>query len=95
MIVADLPSKERAALSFSEQLDAGRRTTLRILVSREPVSLRVVPGSEELTGRMRSTVARLKKQAARGVPHEPKVEADPMDQMTKMLEDLRQPRPET
>jgi HIRAN domain len=93
VIVAKLPTNERTALSLSEQLDAGGRTTLRILVSREPVSLRVVPGSEELAGRMRSTVARLKKQAARGVPHEPKVEADPMDQMAQMLKDLsKRPR---
>jgi hypothetical protein len=94
VIVARLPPNERTALSLSEQLDAGRRTTLRILVSREPVSLRVVPG-EELAGRMRSMVTRLKKQAARGVPHEPKVEADPMDQMAQMLKDLsKRPRAE-
>jgi len=88
VIVADLPPNERIALSLSEQLDAGKRTTLRILVSREPVSLRVVPGSEELAGWMRSTVARLKKQAARAVPSEPRSEADPVGQMAQMLKDL-------
>jgi hypothetical protein len=90
VIVARLPTNERSALSLSEQLDAGKRTTLRILVSRESVSLRVVPDSEERAGWMRSTVTRLKKQAARGLPHEPKVEADPMDQMAQMLKDLSQ-----
>jgi hypothetical protein len=73
---------------LSEQLDAGKRTTLRILVSREPVSLRAVPGSEELAGWMRATVARLKKQAALAVPSEPRADADPVDQMAQMLKDL-------
>jgi hypothetical protein len=93
VIVAELPPNERTALSLSEQLDGGKRTTLRILVSREPVSLRVVPGSEEPAGWMRATVARLKKQAARAVPWEPRAEVDPVDQMAQMLNDLsKQPR---
>lgn len=95
VIVADLTPNERTALTLSEQLDAGKRTTLRILISREPVSLRVVPGSEELAGWMQSTVARLKKQAARGVPSEPRAEADPVDQMAQMLKDLSKPPRET
>ncbi len=93
VIVAKLQPNDRTALSLSEQLDAGKRTTLRILVSREPVSLRVTPGSEELAGWIRSTVARLKKQAARAVPSEPRPEADPVDQMAQMLKDLsKRPR---
>jgi hypothetical protein len=93
VIVAELPPNGRTALSLSEQLDVGKRTTLRILVSREPVSLRVVPGSDELAGWMRSTVARLKKQAARAVPSEPTAEANPVEQMAQMLKDLsKRPR---
>lgn len=93
MIVANLPRK-RAALSLSEQLDAGKRTTLRILVSREPASLRVVPETEERAAWVRSTVVRLKDQAARGLPQETRVEADPLEQMAKTLEDVwgRPPR---
>ena len=93
VIVAKLPPNDRTALSLSDQLESGKRTTLRILVSREPVSLRVVPGSEELAGWMRATVARLKKQATRAVPWEPRAEADPVDQMAQMLKDLsKRPR---
>jgi hypothetical protein len=88
VIIAGLSPNDRTGLSLSEQLDAGKRTTLRILVSREPVSLRVVPDSEELAGWMRTTVARLKKQAALAVPSEPRAEADPVDQMAQMLKDL-------
>jgi hypothetical protein len=95
VIVADLPPNERTALSLSETLGAGKRTTLRILLSRQPVSLRVVPGSEELAGWMQSTVARLKKQAARAMPSEPMTEADPVDQMAQMLKDLRKRPRET
>ena len=90
VIVARLAPNERSALSLSERLDAGKRTTLRILVSRESVSLRVVPDSEERAGWMRSTAARLKKQAARRMPREPRAEVDPVEQMTKMFEDLRE-----
>lgn len=88
VIVADLTPNERTALSLSETLDAGKRTTLRILISREPVSLRLFSGSDELAGWMRSTVGQLKKQAARALPSEPRAEADPVDQMAQMLKDL-------
>ena len=61
----------------SEQVEAGKRTNLRIMVSREPVSLRLVP--DERAGWKKATVARLKKQAAKTLPREPTPVGDPME----------------
>lgn len=43
VIVDDLSPNERSAVCLSEQVEAGKRTNLRILLSREPVSLRPMP----------------------------------------------------
>ena len=47
------------------------------MVSREPVSLRLVP--DERAGWKKATVARLKKQAAKTLPREPTPVGDPME----------------
>jgi hypothetical protein len=77
VIVDDLPANERTAVCLSEQVEGGKRTNLRILVSREPVSLRLMP--DERPGWKEATVARLKKQAAKALPSEPTPVGDPME----------------
>jgi len=86
VVVAGLAADDRTAVCLSEQTEAGKRMHLRILVSREPVSLRLVPDSAERDTWKRATVARLKKQATKTLPSEPTPDIDPIEQMTKMHE---------
>ena len=90
VIIDDLPpADDRVAVSLNRHCDdEGRCINLRILVSREPVSMRDLPDCEQRAGWKRRTVERLKRQAA--LLEEPWPEGDdPVEQMAKMFEDLQ------
>ena len=84
------PRRDRTALALFEQMEAGLRVNLGILISREPLTLRRVPDSAERAVWAARAVAKLEAiLAERREPVEPT--GDPMEQMRRMAEDLRRP----
>ena len=87
-IVEDLDTREHIGIAISEQRVAGRRVSLGILVSREPVMLRRASDSAGRAAWAARVVERIK--AVTAELHEP-IEApdDPMTQRWRMAEDLQ------
>jgi hypothetical protein len=82
------PRRDRTALALYEQMEAGLRVNLGILISREPLTLRRVPDSDERAAWAAGAVAKLK--AILAESHESvETTGDPMEQMRRMAEELR------
>jgi hypothetical protein len=84
------PRRDRTALALFEQMEAGLRVNLGILISREPLTLRRVLDSVDRAAWAARAVAKLEALIAeRREPAEPT--GDPMEQMRRMAEDLSRP----